>query len=308
MDGTGQSAADKRFSNSELTVSTLASRRARRQLLRVRWDLFSKAYEEYPRLQGLSLWSRAIVSQEGEPSELLNTLREHCPEFVQTAAFVRKPNLIGFRFLEWVHSNKLAYARQQGWLDALTFYGVRHLCSRAVWAYWEQCVSEPCAFSSNRFLNFDEWWQRAMEMKLAGSVSYHEIAPILEEYIELEARAKWLRLLATANIKITTDVLSQLERIVSETRQSSHARSGKEGHKKSSNWLSIIHAGKRRCLREARRAGCLDLFKELLRSHPRPIRLRAYLRHCKESGLQNWLQQCPPFEQWLFAADQYIRE
>jgi hypothetical protein len=259
-------------------------------------------------LQGLSLWSRAIVSHEDEPSELLKTLREHCPEFVQTAAFVRKPNLIGFRFLEWVHSNKFAYARQQGWLDALTFYGVRHLCSRAVWAYWEQCVSEPCAFSSNRFLPFDEWWQRAMEMKLAGGIRYHEIAPVLDEYIELEARAMWLRLLVTADIKITTDVLSHLERVLPDTRQSSHASLGKKGHKKSSDWLWASRAGKKRCLREARRAGCLDFFKELLQFHPRPIRLRAYVRHCKKTGLQDWVRQCPSFEQWLLAADQYVRE
>lgn len=306
---TGQGAADKRFSKNEREVSALANRQAKRQLLCVSWSLFRKAYEEYPHWQGLSLWTRAVVGSHGPaPAELLSTLRKHCPEFAQTEVFVREPNLMGFRLLEWVHSRKFAQAKQKGWLDALTFYGVRHLRSRAVWAYWEHYENAPGRVSSTRVPSFDKWWQRAMEMKLCGRISCQEIGPAIEEYAELEAMAMWLGPLVTADISLTRSMLSELESGLRGVLQQLHAPSAREDKRKSSSWLSVIRAAKKRCLKKAREAGCLDWLAELLQYQPRSIRLRAYVRHCQESRPRICLRHYPSFQDWRKAADHYFRQ
>lgn len=215
---------------------------------------------------------------------------------------------MGFRLLEWVHNSKFGYAKRNGWLDALTFYGARHLRSRAVWTHWEQCENEPGRFSSDKLMSFDEWWQRAMEMKLcSGSINCAEIAPAVEEYIEWEAVANWLRPVI-ADVNLTEGVLSELKSRLPDRRRQPHAPSYRGGKTKFPTWRSAIRAGKKHCLREAQEAGCLDWFKEVIQSHPRPIRLRAYARHCEESPRQDGLWNYPSFREWLLAAEQYIRK
>ena len=308
MHTAGQRAADKRISVNELKASALATRQARRQLLRVSWNPFHKACEEYPRWQGLSLWTRAVVAcHEQTPAEVLGTLRKHCPEFVESEAFVREPNLIGFRLLEWVHNTKFGDAKEQGWLDALTFYGVRHLRSRAVWDYWEHCESGPGRMFSIRFPPFDEWWQSAMEMKLCGDIRCREIGPAIQEFIELETMAMWLRPLVTADIRLTHGMVSELESRLRGVLWRSHALSSPESNSNPSNWLSVVRTAKKRWLKEAQGTGCLACFTELLQSHPRPIRLRAYARHCEQSRPRICLQRYPSFQDWRSAADHYFR-
>lgn len=303
----GQRAADKCISVNELRASALATRQARRQLLRVSWNPFHKAYEEYPRWQGLSLWTRAVVAcHEQTPAEVLGTLRKHCPEFVESEVFVCEPNLMDFRLLEWVHNTKFGDAKEQGWLDALTFYGVRHLRSRAVWDYWEHCENGPGRMSSIRFPPFDEWWQSAMEMKLCGGISCQEIGPGIQKFTELEAMSMWLHPLVTADIRLTKGMLSELEgRLPGMFSRSDAAIS--QGNTKPSTWLSAIRTSKKRLLKEAQEAGCLDWLTELLQYQPRFIRLRAYARHCEQSRPRICPRRYPSFQDWRKAADHYFR-
>ncbi len=85
MYATPQTAEQGRFSKLELRIQALARRQAKKQLLQIPWNRFRKAYEEYPQWQGLSLWSRAVVTAQGHASaELLKTLRERCPGFLES--------------------------------------------------------------------------------------------------------------------------------------------------------------------------------------------------------------------------------
>jgi hypothetical protein len=69
-----------RFSSFELRVQAIASREANNQLLRVTWDRFRMAYEEYPRWQALALWVEAVIGTERRPpSSLLATLKSIVP-------------------------------------------------------------------------------------------------------------------------------------------------------------------------------------------------------------------------------------
>ena len=122
MHATPQTTQQGPFSNVELRAQALASRQAKKQLLQIPWNRFRKAYEEYPQWLGLSLWSRAVVTARGDaPPELLKTLRERCPGFLESEEFIREPNLLAFHLLEWVHNTIFGYAKRQGarWADFL---------------------------------------------------------------------------------------------------------------------------------------------------------------------------------------------
>ncbi len=67
--------------------------------MRVPWDRFHKAYEEYLRWEALALWVRAVVETEGSaPSWLVATIKKRCPGFIENDVLLNEPRLLGFRF------------------------------------------------------------------------------------------------------------------------------------------------------------------------------------------------------------------
>ncbi len=124
------------FSKFERRVGHIASRRARRQLMQVPWGRFRKAYEEYIHWQAVTLWARAVAESEGcAPSWLEAILRKRCPGFVEEMARSNEPELLGLQLLRWVHNQVFRFAKEEGWLDALVFYGFRDARSQGYWAY-----------------------------------------------------------------------------------------------------------------------------------------------------------------------------
>lgn len=147
-----------RFSNIELKVQEAARRKASSQLLRVPWSRFRKAYETYPRWQALALWGEAIIRVTGyAPRPLLATIAAHCPGFVEANHNWQKSP--AFHLLEWVHGNRFGDVQQEGWLDALLFYGARHAASRAAWAHFEKYEEQWSRRRPASFPTFDRWWR-----------------------------------------------------------------------------------------------------------------------------------------------------
>lgn len=304
-----QGVEERRFSNLELRVQRLASHRARKQLLRVPWNRFRRAYEEYPHWQGLALWSRAVIDAQGRaPSELLRAVRERCPGLFQGEALAGEPNLLAFHLLEWVHNDRFGYAKRQGWLDALTFYGVRHLHSQAAWAFWEYCENEWNKKRPRVVSTFDQWWDAALQMKICGEVSYLEATPAVEKYIDWEAMTLWLRPLFASDIKLPVHVVSELERWFPNAPRRPRSGSGQGTKAKSTNWQSLIRAGKEYCLSGARGAGWLESFVERVRVHPRHVRLMAYGKDWAIERSGNREPPYPSFRQWWLAVDRRRRQ
>jgi hypothetical protein len=295
-----------RFSKVELRGHALASRQAKKQLLQIPWSRFRKAYEEYPQWLGLSLWIRAVVAAKGRASnELLKTLRKRCPGFLESEESIRESNLLAFHLLEWVHSRIFVHAKRQGWLDALTFYGVRHLHSQAVWAYWEHCEIERGRASPKTVPSFEEWRQRALETKISGEVTYSNLALAVEKYIGWEAMALWVHPLLAPSIKLPTRVVSELERMLPHD-SCQRFMSAERGGRRYVNWRSIIRAANQPRLREAKAEGCLYDLMESLRSHPRHVRLMVYGRYWAKAQAHDQLKRYPTLRQWGIAAERYV--
>jgi hypothetical protein len=304
MAGLTQLMNEARFSKAELRVRAIASHRANEQLLRVSWTKFRRAYEEYPRWHALALWVQGIVAmQDHVPSWLVTDLRKYCPAFIEHEAGSHEPKLIALHLLEWIHDREFGYAKRQGWLDALTFYGVRHPRSECAWAYWEQFEKDWNRKQSNDFPLFDGWWHTALRMRLCGETSYLEVAKAVETYIDWKALLLWLWPLFASTVKLPRHVMSELDRKcpgILECQNPGPRQGTLE------IWQRLVRWGKNHCLSEAKRAGWLHSLLQGVRFHPQHVRLVAYGRHWAKEWSGNRTRPYPTFRQWRQAANHFI--
>ena len=60
---------------------------------------------------------------------LLPGSKQFCESVVRASmeevARSNKPELLGLQLLPWVHNQVFGFAKEEGWLDALAFYGFR---------------------------------------------------------------------------------------------------------------------------------------------------------------------------------------
>lgn len=293
------------FSKTELKVQAIARRRADTQLMRIPWLKFNKAYEEYPRWHALTLWAHVIIASEGGiPSWLISDLRERCPGF--TLPEVLRPEPIDLRLSEWVRNQKFGYAKRQGWLDALTFYGSRHLRSECVWNYWEQCEREWRKHKPKAFPTFDVWWRDAQETKLCEKISYHESRRIVENYLKWKALEWWVRPLLVSHTEMPTHVLSELKQLCASIIGSGNRSTSGGGKEDSEIWRSLRRCCPDHFLSGPRKRGVLKAVLQRARSHPLYARLAFHGMHWSREWLKNRRCAFPSFRQWRQAADSFI--
>ena len=297
-----------RFSNTELKGQAIARRRANEQLLRVPWRRFRGAYEEYPRWQAYALWSRAVIATEGcAPSWFLTDLQERCPGFIEDVASPREPELMAFHLLEWVHNQKFGYAKRQGWLDALAFYGVRHPRSQVAWAYWEQCEDECNTTQPAPFPTFDKWWHAALQWEPYDKTNHSVAVRAVESYLDWEAQVLWLRPLLGTDLIVDKRVIFEIERRCPGISKFEGSRVGESLQAKSSIWGRLMNWGKDHCLSQAKEEGWLDSLLEQVRSHAWHVRMRAYATHLAKELSRNRAVPFPSFRQWEQAAGEYVK-
>ena len=298
-----------KFTKLERRVGDIASRRASRQLMRVPWDRFHKAYEEYIRWQAFVLWARAIVELEGTvPSWLEAILRKRCPGFTDEVDRPDKPKLLGFRPLSWVHNRVFGFAEQEGWLDALVFYGFRDTRSQGYWTYWEHCECEWRKRRPALVPTFVPWKRSALNCKLQDDVSCAEVAIAVEKYLDFEAFAYWLRpLFQMPTIQLPALVTLELGRKSPSLLEFVSREISAPYKDKSRSWQCLLHWGKDHVLSRAKEQGWLDCILRQARIHPRHVRMVDYARHWCRSPVENPTSPHPSFGEWRRDAESYVR-
>src|SRR5258708_6371850 len=289
-----------KFTKLERRVSHIANRRARRQLMLVPWDRFHRAYEEYIRWQAFALWARAFIESEGSaPSWLKAILRKRCPGFVQEADRSNEPELLGLQLLPWVHNQAFGFAKQEGWLDALLFYGFRDTRSQGYWAYWEHCESEWKKRRPAPFPTFANWRRSALNWKLHDDVSCVVVTKAVEKYMDFEAVVYWLRpLYRGAKVQLPPHVVLELRQespslLEFVSREVSAANEGK-----SRSWQRLFNWGKDHVLPRAISEGWLDRVLFQTGIHPRHVRLVDYAAVWCKSRQGNSALPYPYLRQW----------
>jgi hypothetical protein len=298
-----------KFTKLERRVGHIASRRARQQLMQVPWDRFHKAYEEYIRWQAFALWARAVVECEGcTPSWLKAILRKRCPGFVEEVDRSKKLKLLGLQLLPWVHNRAFGFAKQEGWLDALMFYGFRDTRSQGYWTYWEHSESEWRERRPASFPTFVQWRRSALNWKLHGDASCAVVAKAVEKFIDFEAVVYWLRPLFKApKVQLPPHVALELGQespslLEFVTRETSAAYEDK-----SRGWQRLFNWGKGHVLSQAKNEGWLDCVLHQAGIHPRHVRLVDYAALCCKSRLGNTALPYPSLRQWQRDAEGYVR-
>jgi hypothetical protein len=292
-----------KFSRRERSIQTFARRRANRQLMQVPWTRFRRAYDRYPRWQALLLWTQAIIATQGGVSPwLVEELRKRCPGLLEHD--VRKPKVTDLGLLQWIHNQQFGCAKRQGWLDALTFYGVRHPRSECAWAYWERCDKEWSSKQPSTLPAFDQWWQQARQMGSGHKVRYVDLVKAVERYLNWEALLWWLRPLSHAYLP--PHVTSELKRKCPGIFKNQNSRRFQGAQKESKIWRQLLRKAQENCLSDAKQAGWLDAALKLARSHPLHVRLLLYGKRWAKAWPRNRTRAYPSFRQWRQAAEGYV--
>ena len=298
-----------KFTELERSVGHIASRRARRQLMQVPWDRFHKAYQEYIRWQAFVLWARAVVGLEGNPPSWLEAvLRKRCPGFAEEAARSSKPELLGLQLLPWVHNQVFGFAKQEGWLDALVFYGFRDTRSQGCWVYWEHCETEWRKRRPASVPTFVQWRHSALSWKLQGHVSYAAVAKGVEKFIDFEALVYWLRpFFIGTKVQLPPHVALELRQESPSLLEFALREISGAYRYKSRSWQRLIDWGKGHVLADAKKEGWLGCVLRQARIHPRHVRWVDYTRLWCRSRPENPASPHPPFGEWRRNAESYVR-
>jgi len=277
--------------------------------MQVPWDRFRKAYEEYIRWQAFALWARVVVESEGSaPSWLKAILQKRCPGFAEEGARSEEPELLGLQLLPWVHNQVFGFAKEEGWLDALVFYGFRDIRSQGYWGYWEHCETEWRKRRPTPFPTFVRWRHSALNWKLQDDVRCAVVAKAVEKFIDFEVVVYWLRpLFRGARVQLPPHVALELKQespslleFVSRETLAAYAD-------KSRSWQRLFNWGKNHVLSHARRGGWIDSVLRQVRIHPLHVRMVDYAALCCKSGLENNALHYPALRQWQKDAEGYVR-
>ena len=254
-----------RLGKAERRVHELARRRATRQLLRVPWDRFFQAQQEYLDWEAFSLWVRAIVEAEGlVPASIHGTLQERCPGFLEYERKCRETHPkqtspLPLLLLEWIHDRVFAHAKQESWLDALTFFAVRDPYSQCTWAYWEHCEEEWKLKPPTSYASFEEWGTAAKNWKGCGPVGREQLTEAVTRYVDWQASAYWVRSPLETAIELPARVGAELhDRYPGLLAYiGAGAGSGRRGGHKS--WRRLLKWGEEHLFCEPSKQGWFDL-------------------------------------------------
>lgn len=287
----------------------MARRRATKQLLRVSWHRFRKAYLAYPKWEAFVLWTHAILTAEGRaPSWLVEVAKEHCPGFAGNEALADEPSILDLRLREWIHTRIFRQAREEGWLDALTFFGVRDLRSQAAWAYWVHSERKWRRKRPRPYPTFEEWWQEAQKYELRKKVSVVPIDDAVKKYVEWRAFAYWLRPLLEANRKVPDQVAAELKRRCPGFAEFDNSSALKNQQEKARAWRHLVRWIEDHRFAKANEQGWFDMVVEQARDEPRHVRMVEFWKRSSRSWPRDPAIAYPSFNEWRRAADSYIAD
>jgi hypothetical protein len=298
-----------KFSKLERRVGQIASRQARRQLMQVPWERFHKAYEEYIRWQAFALWARAIVELEGcAPSWLKTILRKRCPGFMKEVARSNKPDLLGLQLLPWIHNQVFRFAKEEGWLDALVFYGFRDTRSQGYWAYWEHCETEWRKRRPVPLPALVEWMHSALSWKIQGDVRCAAVAKAVENYLDFETILYWLRpLYGGAKFQLPAHVALELRQESPRLLEFINKETSGAYGDTSKSWRRLFTSRKSHVQSDAKKEGWRDYVLRQAGIHPRHVRLADYAALWCKSWLGNAALHYPSLRQWQREMEDYVR-
>jgi hypothetical protein len=259
--------------------------------------------------QAFTLWARAVVESEGcAPYWLKAILRKRCPGFAKEVDRSSKPELLGLKLLPWVHNQSFGFVKEEGWLDALVFYGFRDIRAQAYWTYWEHCESEWKKRRPASFPTFVQWRRSALRWKLHGDVSCAAVVKAVEKYLDFEALVYWLcPLFRGTKVQLPSHVALELCQESPSLREFVSRETSAAYKDKSRSWQRLFKWGRGHVLSHAEKDGWLDCVLRQTEIHPRHVRMAKFSALCCKSQLENPPLPYPSLGQWQRDMEGYVR-
>jgi hypothetical protein len=143
-------------------LQRFARERADDEARRIPWQRLYDARNQYLDWQEFQLWVRSILEVENEiPNWLVEVLNTSCPGFLESEKRLMpkgaKNRSLPIRLEDWIDNHVFAFARQEGWLNALIYYAVRDPRYQRAEVCWSECVEKWKKAKPIRYPLFDEW-------------------------------------------------------------------------------------------------------------------------------------------------------
>lgn len=151
-----------KFEQAESKISRQAKRITERQSRIPAPERLSEAITEYIQWHAFAYWARLIYETEGVSVRLHWILEQRCPGFVASAAeytrkHPREPEFLWLRLISWIDDEIFAFAKIEGWSDALSYYAAHDPRMDKLFAYWQTCDVAGKDGRPAKLPDFEEW-------------------------------------------------------------------------------------------------------------------------------------------------------
>jgi hypothetical protein len=300
-------------------VGELAHQRAESEFLRVTWPRFLEVCQQYVGWRELYYWTRTLVEHAGGvPAEHHPFLHHRCPAvFPASHALFSSHNVVE-RLSVWIDSEMTASARQEGWLHAVLFYGIRQPRYQQAMGYWLDCSDRWSKEPPSGYPGLSDWLKCAAAFNPAACMlpehrlawdSLFRVAPerlshSVGQYLDWEVFSYWVRTaLESARGEMPSHVKSELDRrcpgfLQHDSQFPVDDSSGLPlSWRRLGNWIKLEH------FEESMREGWFEAVGLCVSVHPRHIRAGQFWywwdEHYRTAGAKPY----PAFSEWNLSLD-----
>jgi len=305
-------------------LQRIARDRADNQARRIPWQRLLEARNQYIDWQEFNLWVRSVLEiEEKIPAWLVQILDERCPGFVKGS---RKPtsgasgNPLPLRLEDWIEEQIFAFARQEGWFNAIAYYAIRDPRYQRAEVCWAECVRKWKRARPIRYPSFEEWKSMAVLSDSTAHLSANEpklslasksadpdhLSNAVSRYMDWEAFAYWVRPALENASELPVEVVREPRQRCSGYLDEIAGSLARESRSESQSWDRFMNWIADHFFEDAQKGGWFDAVLIQVRNHPRAIRTMEYADHCDELCESRFPSPYPSFEEWRRAADSYV--
>jgi hypothetical protein len=318
---------DKQLRPGELAsrLQRHANEKAAAKARHVPWRLLLEGRNQYLDWQEFYHWVRSIIDVEHAiPDWLTRRLDEACPGFLAAEKryllrHSKEAALAPVRLGQWIDEQVFRFAKQGGWLVAITFYAVRETRYQKASACWSESVQKWQKARPIQYPSFEEWRREAArcdetarlvpamrkQRECFKLVSAERLAQAVSSFIDWEAVAYWARPALDASSSLPSEVTRELvSRCPGFLDPNTKQRQAKG--RSADQWQRLMLWISDHFFQDAKSEGWYDAILISARSHPRAIRAMEYSDHCDEIWNSDPPTPYPSFEDWRRDADRYV--
>jgi len=266
----------------------------KQQSLTVPWRELSDACAHLTKSRSFAIWASAIARAERRiPAWLALKIESCCPGFLSTRRQADDAANLQTDMERWIDHHLFPSAVDGGWFEALDYYAARSREMQAVRSF------NPWSDPQERYPEFESWYTQE-----TATISSRPSA--VAQYVEWDALACWVRLLASPEGRIPETAEKELERRCPGFLGSISGHNPTRPSYSMWCWEQLLQWVEQHHFAEAVQGSWLQSLRDAAREHLRDQRINAYWADCDVRWRHRRPATFPSFDEWLAAADAYV--